>query len=212
MHERELLDLTELANAGSVVVTDSLQLKSGLAAYLRPITSRANFCGRAVTVALEAGDNRAAYEALDILRADDVLVISCAETHDVAVVGGTLAGHCKNLGVVGIVTDGMIRDSAEIERLGMPVWARGIIPNAPGKLALGTVGEPVTIGNVVVATGDVLVADIDGITAVPQRPPAEFFEKLRLNLQRESAARVAVERGDRVPQWLRAIRSQDQVR
>ena len=207
MHEAELLDLTELASAGSVVVTDSLQLKSGLAAYIRPITSHANFCGRAVTVTLEPGDNRAAYEALDVLRADDVLVISCADTHDVAVVGVTLAGHCRNLGVVGIVTDGMVRDSVELERLGMPVWARGIIPNAPRKLSVGTVGEPVSIGNVIVATGDVLVADVDGVTAVPKCPPAQFFEKLRFNLERESAARLGVERGDRVPEWLRAIRS-----
>jgi 4-hydroxy-4-methyl-2-oxoglutarate aldolase len=212
MHERELLDLTELAAAGSVVVTDSLQLKSGLAAYIRPITSHANFCGRAVTAALEPGDNRAAYEALDFLRSGDVLVISCAETHDVAVVGGTLAGHCRNLGVVGIVTDGMVRDSVEIERLGMPVWARGIVPNAPRKLAVGTVGEPVSVGNVVITAGDVLVADVDGVTVVPKCPSPQFFERLRFNLQRESAAQLAVERGDRVPQWLQAIRSQEKTR
>lgn len=212
MSQIEPLELSQIAGAGSVVVADSLQLRSGLAAYIRPITSNVRFCGRAVTVTVEPGDNRAAYEALNVLQRDDVLVVGCVETHDVAMVGGTLAGHCRNLRAVGIVTDGMVRDIAELERLGLPIWARGIIPNAPKKLAAGQVGQPVSIGGVIIATGDVLVADLDGVTVVPRCPPARFLEDMRLALERETLASQEVEEGKREPAWLRAIRSKTEIR
>lgn len=208
MRHPELPEAADLAKAGSVVVTDALQLKSGLAAYIRPTTAHVEFCGRAVTAAVEPGDNRAAYEALDLLQPGDVLVVSCADVHDVAMVGGALAGHCRNLGAVGIVTDGMIRDSVAIARLGIPVWARGIVPNAPQKLAAGRVGLPVNLGGVPISTGDYLVADVDGLTVVPSSPPEGFRERLRFNLERERKAELAVERGERAPAWLRAIREQ----
>jgi 4-hydroxy-4-methyl-2-oxoglutarate aldolase len=204
--------IEEIRQAGSIVVTDALNLRSGLPAGIRPLTSKADFCGRALTVQVEPGDNRAAYEALSNLRVGDVLVVGCADAQDVAMVGGTLAGHCRNRGAVGIVTDGMIRDWAALEELGLPVWASGRVPNAPTKLHAGTVGGAVKIGAVTINTGDIIVADIDGVTVIPEPQPTDFVMRLRAMVEREERLAAGVERGEHEPAWLADIRSQESSR
>lgn len=203
------IDLGLLQVAGSAGACDALGRRTGLVHHVRPVTRNVSFCGRAVTAAVDPGDNRAAYEALDLIRPGDVLVVSCASSLDVAMVGGTLAGHCRNAGAVAIVTDGMVRDAAALETIGLPVWARGFVPNAPKKLGRGTVGSVVVIGDVAISHGDILVGDADGIAAVPKQPPEGFSERLRASLDREAEAAKAVARGDRAPAWLLAIRESE---
>lgn len=199
--------LADLALGGSAVVSDALGLKASLSFEIRPVTAAADFCGPAVTVAVDPGDNRAAYEALSVVRPGDVLVISAAGALDVAMVGGTLAGHCRNRGVVAIVTDGLVRDRAALDRIGIPVWARGMTPNAPTKLTVGEVGGVIRIGGLEISAGDVLVGDLDGVAQVPRQPPAGFVESFRRMLEREAQLELGVGRGDPEPSWLVALKS-----
>ena len=48
------------------------------------------------------------------------------------------------------MTDGMVRDIEGLEAVGIPVFARGLTPNAPHRDGPGAIGEPVTLGGVIV--------------------------------------------------------------
>jgi 4-hydroxy-4-methyl-2-oxoglutarate aldolase len=203
-------DLKALLQAGSSVVSDALGGGASLPFDIRPVTPSVAFGGPALTVRLDLGDNRGAYEALSVMRPGDVLVIDCAGVLDVAVVGGTLAGHCRNLSAAAIVTNGLVRDRAALERLGLPVWARGMCPAAPRKLTPGAVGAPVDLG-VTIRSGDLLVGDVDGITVVPANPPADFADRFARACEREKRLDSAVAAGDAEPAWLLELRRADRT-
>ena len=54
------------------------------------------------------------------------------------------------------------------------------------KTAVGSVGEPVVVGGVSVATGDVVVADIDGVVVVPGEQVAEVIDAGRRRSAKEA--------------------------
>lgn len=59
-------------------------------------------------------------------------------------------------------------DSAEIEEVGLPVFARNLSALTTRRLNLpGTVGEPVVCAGVHVCSGDIVLADNDGVVVIP---------------------------------------------
>jgi 4-hydroxy-4-methyl-2-oxoglutarate aldolase len=52
----------------------------------------------------------------------------------------------KNCGIVAVVTDGLVRDIAGLEDVGIPVYARGLTPNSPEKHGPGEIGLPIALG------------------------------------------------------------------
>lgn len=76
---------------------------------------------------------------------------------------GTVA---KRLGVVGVVTDGGLRDILELERLGLHCFGPGLVPSH-GNPRLLEVNVPVEIDGVRIRPGDLLHGDINGVTTIP---------------------------------------------
>ena len=97
----------------------------------------------------------------------------------------------KNKGVAAFVTDGLARDKAGIIATGLPVFCRGIQPNSPALNGPGVVGAPVTLGDVYVRPGDVIVGDADGVVVVP-------FEHLERVLDRLDQVRAAEARTEQL--------------
>jgi 4-hydroxy-4-methyl-2-oxoglutarate aldolase len=60
-----------------------------------------------------------------------------------------------------------VRDGVELERIGFPVWSRGLCPAGPYKNGPGRINVPVAVGGVVACPGDLVVADDDGVIIVP---------------------------------------------
>ena len=98
--------------------------------------------------------------------------------------------------------------------MGLPVFAASVTPDSCVKTGPGTVGLPVTIGTRSITSGDIIVADVDGVTNVPlaqveqiiarleavKRAEAELLAKVRGGLA--SAGGIAeLLRSDRV-KWL----------
>jgi 4-hydroxy-4-methyl-2-oxoglutarate aldolase len=77
------------------------------------------------------------------------------------------------LGCVGTVTDGCVRDLDEARGMGFHFFARG-----PGVshayVRVETVGEPVTVGGLEIAPGDLIHADQHGVLLVPRELAAEL--------------------------------------
>jgi regulator of RNase E activity RraA len=77
------------------------------------------------------------------------------------------------LGCVGCVTDGAVRDLDEARGMGFHFFAAG--PSVShAYVRVETVGEPVEIGGLVVAPGDLLHADKHGVLKIPLEIAAEL--------------------------------------
>jgi 4-hydroxy-4-methyl-2-oxoglutarate aldolase len=92
-----------------------------------------------------------------------------------------------------------VRDLADLEALGLPVYAMGMSPNSPGKRGPGTVGLPIVCGGSAVATGDLVIGDRDGVVVVPR---ARLVETLA-NLKQVKAAEASLL--ERVREGLREL-------
>jgi RraA family protein len=123
--------------------------------------------GRARTVWTRPGDNQAIHRILPSCRPGDVLVVNGGGDTTRALIGELIAEKAKAKGVVGMVIDGVVRDGVELERIGFPVWSRGLCPAGPYKDGPGKLDVPVAVGGVAVGPGDVVVADDDGVIVIP---------------------------------------------
>lgn len=122
-----------------------------------------------------------------------VLVIAGGSASRAACLGGNIARDLLAAGVVAVVTDAPVRDSAEIAELGLPVWSRGVTPVKPTKVGGGDVGVEVELAGVKVRPGDWVVADDDGVVVWPQAHIAELTakaEEIRRAEQRAAGRRA----------------------
>ena len=65
--------------------------------------------------------------------------------------------------------DGLVRDVRKIEEMGFPVFAAGIKPvDSKGRGIVVDYNVPVDCAGVMVAPGDLVFADYDGVVVIPQ--------------------------------------------
>ncbi len=92
--------------------------------------------------------------------------------------------------------DGGCRDTAFIRRLGFPVWCRYATPSdIVGRWLPEGFGEPIAIGRVAIRTGDYLLADDDGIVAIPGDRALEVAGETEAVMGRENMVRQAILNG-----------------
>jgi regulator of RNase E activity RraA len=117
---------------------------------------------------------------------------------DVAVWGGLMTAGAVANGHAGAVLDGGVRDLTEIRRDdGCPVYARDVSPGTTlGRYRTVASQVPVRVGGIMVHSGDIIVADVDGVVVVPQAHAAEAL-KLALEIdvrELEQAKLIIAER------------------
>lgn len=166
-------------------LVDALYGAGALDYRIKPVVpEQAIFCGPAVTCNAGPADNLAVFAALDSLQKGDIIVAACAGHLGCAVTGDLLLGMARNSGAAGFVTDGCVRDIPGIRQVGIPCFAAGVTPNSPAREGPGTVGFPVVIAGVSVATGDIVAGDQDGVVVVP-------FEQIDVCIERLVRVRAA---------------------
>src|SRR3989442_14244009 len=105
--------------------------------------------------------------------ADSVLVLA-ANDNVAAHFGELSAEWFRARRVRGAVIDGGTRDAAYLSRLRFPTFVRYRTPqDSVPRWRMSDWGQPLTIGGVRVALGDVIVADVDGVVVVPRRAAHE---------------------------------------
>lgn len=157
-------------NISTGLIVDAQRGDGALDAVIKPLVGQApdrNIAGPALTADCGPADILASLAALRFLRSGDVLVSAFAGYQGCASAGDRLAGMVKNCGAAGLVTDGPVRDSRGIIETGLPVWCTGLTPASPFTSGPGAVGVPVQIGGCRVSTGDMIIADADGVVVVP---------------------------------------------
>jgi RraA family protein len=123
--------------------------------------------GRARTVWVREGDNKAIHEVVNHVQPGDILVINGQGDTNRALIGELITERLRVKGAVGMIIDGAARDVDVLEEMGFGVWARAVNPAGPYKNGPGQINIPVAVGGVVVNPGDVICADSDGVIVIP---------------------------------------------
>jgi len=141
-----------------------------LPSAIKPAAKNFRVCGPTVTVISPGGDNLWLHRALYVARPGDVLVVYVSGRYEHGYWGEVMSTAAKARGLGGLVIDGCVRDGVLLEALGFPVFARGLCIRGTGKDfgARGWINAPVLIGDVVVAPGDLICGDGDGVVCVPR--------------------------------------------
>jgi regulator of RNase E activity RraA len=127
--------------------------------------------------------------------ADSVLVLA-ANDRVAAHFGELSAAWLRTRKARGAVIDGATRDAGLIARLGFPTFVRYRTPqDSVPRWRVSDWGQPVTIGGVRIALGDVVVADRDGTVIVPRRLAHEVVQRCERLLGAENAVRKALRHG-----------------
>ncbi len=145
------------------------------------------FVGRAATALLRPAPPEKAtaqlsalhsIEMIDNAKPGEVGVIVIEGSLDVAALGGLMATSAKARLMAGMVLDGSVRDVREIRSLGLPVYARGVVPSSSvSRYASVARQVPVQCAGVTVTPGDIIVASEDGVVAVPQGKAPEVLKR-----------------------------------
>jgi 4-hydroxy-4-methyl-2-oxoglutarate aldolase len=161
-----LLDLFRGAQTSHLV--DAMDGRGALDWKIKPLDpANASFVGPALTAFAYPADIVGMFGALAEAEPGDVIVLANDGYTRTAVVGDIAVGMMRNKGVAAFVTDGLARDKAGIVACGMPVFCQGIVPNSPAMNGPGVVGAPITLGDVAISSGDIIVGDVDGVVVIP---------------------------------------------
>lgn len=132
------------------------------------------FAGRAFTVKCAPGDHLMVHAAIYAAAPGDVLVIQADAQF--AVSGGNVCAIAQRRGITAFVVDGVIRDIDEVKTAQFPVHGVGVCPKPGAKKVFDPLEQPVTVGDVLVHTGDIIVADNDGVAVIPQAESATALD------------------------------------
>lgn len=149
------------------ILADVLTRECVMDIGIRPLwTGMSRIAGPAYSVRCSPGENLMLHAAIYRAPPGSIVVVEAGDTN-YAVAGGNVCAVAQKRGVSAFIVDGVVRDLAELRANRFPVFARGVIPIPGGKDVLGTLNGPVTCGGVQVTTGDIVVADEEGIVVVP---------------------------------------------
>lgn len=165
---------------------------------IKPVAPQFRFAGSALTVHSPGGDNLWLHRALDVAQPGDVLVVFVSGAYEHGYWGEIMTTMAKVRGLAGLVIDGCVRDGVLLGEIGFPVFARGLCIQGTGKDfgAAGWINYPVTMGNVVVHPGDLVVGDFDGVVAIPQARAAEVIAAGQRREAEEAAILRRLEAGE----------------
>ena len=185
-------------------LSDNLQRLSGVTG-LRKFHKSRKLVGTAITVKARPGDNLLIYKALMLMQPGHVLVVDGAGDPINALVGELIMLYAQQRGCAGFVIDGAIRDTAAFYAADFPCYARSVTHRGPYKTGPGAINVPVTIGGQVIAPGDVIVGDEDGIVCFPQNEADALLAAARRSASNEELIKAEIASGSVNQSWLTKV-------
>lgn len=124
------------------------------------------------------------------------VVVCQGNDQERALMGELSAETLQKRGVLGYVTDGGCRDCAFIRKIRFPVFSRFRTPrDIAGAWMPEAYEAPILIGQVAIATGDYIIADIDGAVVIPSAMVGEVVEETERVMGAEDLVRKAILNG-----------------
>ncbi|MFV0463991.1 MAG: RraA family protein [Nostocoides sp.] len=194
----EELDPDVAAAISTPVLADSLDACGARRQVLRPgispMTAADRAAGRAHTASFVPDERDSddpygpAIDFIDGLTPGSMAVIATGGDNRTAYWGELFSAAALGHGCAGTVTDGPSRDLPKVEALAYPLFSAGSRPvDYRARMAIVSVGSPVEVGGVTVSPGDLVLADRDGVVAVPQTLEREALARAAERMRAESS-------------------------
>jgi 4-hydroxy-4-methyl-2-oxoglutarate aldolase len=178
-----------LAAHSSATIHEAQGRIGALSSSIKPVDDSMSLCGPAFTVRCAPRDNLMLQVAIAYAQPGDVIVVSAGEYAEAGSFGDVLANACQAKGIAGLVTDTGVRDTAELRKLGFPVFSYSVSIKGTVKETISPLAEPVLIGGELVRPGDVIRGDADGLVVVRRE---DLTDAIRLSQEREEAEAVYI--------------------
>jgi len=166
---------------------------------LRPLEPGPVLCGPAFTIEGRIDETADPHHTLlawtGLLSQCPAGHVWVAQPHNqiVAQMGELSAETLHRKGVLGVVTDGGLRDTGFILRLGFPCWGTFNTPrDVVGMWVPTATGQPIQIGDVRVNSGDWVHGDRDGMVVIPAALVARVADMGVAAMATESLVRRAI--------------------
>jgi regulator of RNase E activity RraA len=157
--------------SASCVFADVQRRRGVMHSSIKPI-SNGTLVGPALTVKLSPGDLQDCLDALPVAQSGDVIVVDAGGETETSIWGGLMGGLCLQKGVRGAIVDGAVRDIDELRDLEFFLFSRSVTARGTHTMYSKRKDEldinvPIQCGGIVVNPGDMIIADENGITVVP---------------------------------------------
>lgn len=185
----------------TAIVSDSLDVigyrNQVMHTRLVPLVSGSRAFGRSSTVQFVPSfaevespyDDAIAF--IDALVEGDVAVIATDGNYSTGYWGELFSAAAIGRRAAGMITDGNVRDTLKIERLGFPAFSAGHRPiDFRGRMRISAMHHRVEMSGVGVDHGDLILADDDGVVVIPQCVEREVLEVARARASAESAVLI----------------------
>jgi regulator of RNase E activity RraA len=189
--------LDGLGIRGAIAASHLVPLIPGSKIAGTAITLRSVFERKTVTKGLADKDyiRMATRDTHYLAEPGDILVADFGGNLDVSNMGGQSVAVAQSCGLVGAVVNGAVRDVPSFRSRKFPAWSRGTTP-ITGKCRMQAVeiNGPVTLHDVLVEPGDLIVADDSGVCVVPADKAEYVLEKCRSIIKEEEVMRELIDK------------------
>jgi 4-hydroxy-4-methyl-2-oxoglutarate aldolase len=188
-------DINELARYGVATVYEAAGRTGLIDIPLVQLIAGSRVAGPARTVRCGQGDNVMVHAVMEQVQPGEILVLTMPEPEPVALIGELLATQAQVRQVAGILVDAAVRDTEELQSLGLPIWTRWIRVRGATKTHVGTFNETITVGDASIAAGDLILLDADGALALAAERVLAVLEASRARVRSETALRAQLQAG-----------------
>lgn len=189
------IEIQRFAHYGVATVYEAAGRVGLIDLPLTQIIPGSRVAGPARTVMCGQGDNLMVHAVMDQVQAGEVLVLTMPDPAPVALVGELLATQALVHQVAALLVDASVRDIEELRTLGLPIWTRWIRVRGATKTSVGTINQPVNVGDATIAAGDIVVLDADGAVVVAAARAEEVLQASQARMEREAALRSKLQQG-----------------
>jgi len=187
--------LATLRQLGAATVYEAQGAKGALDHGMKPIDPTTRLAGPAFTVDCRPADNLMLHYAVQKAKPGDVLVVDAKGFMEAGPWGDVLTIQAMKLGIAGLVINGCVRDANLIIELGFPVFCRGLSIKGTAKNQPGRIDVPISIGDVLIQPGDMIVGDRDGLAVIAQDEVEATIASSLAREEKEAGQRKAIEEG-----------------
>lgn len=188
--------IEELSKFGTATIHEAIGKRGSLPYQIKPLNASMKICGPAYTVQAAPFSNVNLHRAYAYALPGDIIIADCSKAYEAGYWGDLLTLGAMKHGIAGLVIDACIRDADEIEKIGFPIFSRGLCIQGTGKDPQGSLNEPITIGDVIINPGDIVVGDRDGVVVVPIAELDEAIESSKAREAKEAATRERLNLGE----------------
>lgn len=180
------------AKIPSAIISDNLNRMVAAGPSVRPMHKGGTLAGTALTVKTRPGDNLMIHKAADIAQPGDVIVVDAGGDLTNALIGELIISHARSRGVVGFVVNGAVRDMDVIAVDDYPVYGAGVSHRGPYKDGPGEVNVPIALDGMVIAPGDIVIGDLDGVVCIPREEAESVLAASRAQQEKEAGIQAAI--------------------